>query len=151
MDAGKDGRYVLGLNRVTDEDDDDTASSDDASDSEEGTSTSTRPDDDAAAADIEKGVASLKVEDEREKHDGNEGDNESSSSSEEEDPVQVQSDLLLECFQRAVVSLSSSSLPMPVSTFYANHVLTARPDGTTLDIRKSRWKKFGPFLAFGNT
>ena len=80
--------------------------------------------------------------------DGAKNDESSSSEEEEEeDPTQVQSDLLLECFQRAVVSLSPSSLPMPVSTFYANHVLAARPEGTTLDIKQSRWKKFGPFLA----
>jgi len=155
VNGGKDGRYVLGLSRVTDEDD-----SVEASDSEEGTRTSTRSCDDAAAADIEEAVVSLTVGDEQEQEDlrpallqrREDGEPSSSSSKEEEeeeeeDPVQVQSDLLLECFQRAIVSLSSSLLPMPVSSFYANHVLKARPAGTTIDIKRSRWRKFSPFLA----
>ena len=149
VDAGKDGRYVLGLSRTSDEDDEEG--------DDEGIS-SAHLEDDTCTADIEEAAASMKVDDEQASGEGVDETNvdqmnagakndESSSSEEEEDPTQVQSDLLLECFQRAVVSLSPSSLPMPVSTFYANHVLAARPEGTTLDIKQSRWKKFGPFLA----
>lgn len=157
VDAGKDGRYVLGLSRTSDENDEDSK--------KEGIS-SAHFEDDTCTADIEKAAASMKVDDEQasgegvdkpdddqmnakpEDADGAKNDESSSSEEEEEeDPTQVQSDLLLECFQRAVVSLSPSSLPMLVSTFYANHVLAARPEGTTLDIKQSRWKKFGPFLA----
>jgi len=154
VDAGKNGRYVLGLSRVSNE-------NDEFSDDEEGSST--RGEDDTAH--VENAVASLEVDDDQEGVGGEDGtnvdrsgakskddDDDSSSRLEEdgEDParvhVHVQNDLLLACFKRAVVSLSSSSLPMPVSTFYASHVLTARPDGTTLDIKQSKWKKFGPFI-----
>ena len=161
VDAGKDGRYVLGLSRASDENDEDS------DDDEE--SPSAHVEDDSCTAEIEEAAASMKVDDDQAEQARDEGvdktdddqmiagpvdvdgakNDESSSSEEEEeeDPTQVQNELLLECFQRAVVSLSPSSLPMPVSTFYANHVLAARPEGTTLDIKQSRWKKFGPFLA----
>ena len=159
VDAGKDGRYVLGLSRASDE-------NDKGSDDECEESSSAHVEDETCTADIEEAAASMKVDDEQasgeaadktgdgqmnaesEDVDGAKNDESSSSEEEEEeDPTQVQNKLLLVCFQRAVVSLPPSSLPMPVSTFYANHVLAARPEGTTLDIKQSRWKKFGPFLA----
>ena len=62
--------------------------------------------------------------------DGEEEDGEEKE--EGEDPAEAQSDLLVRSFRRAVVGMSSASLPMPVSTFYASHVLKARPDGAAL-------------------
>lgn len=47
---------------------------------------------------------------------------------------------------RALASLSKSDLPMTVATFYAQHVLHARPEGTTINLKQTRYKKFGNYL-----
>jgi translation initiation factor 2D len=38
-------------------------------------------------------------------------------------------------------------LPMLVSTFYSQHVLPNRPNGTTIELKQTRYKKFGAYLA----
>jgi len=37
--------------------------------------------------------------------------------------------------------LDDSILPIPASVLYSNYILSCRPAGLTLDIRKTSWKK----------
>ena len=64
----------------------------------------------------------------------------------EEDPVS-QDDLLHQAFcQACLTSVSPKDLPMTVANFYANHVLPSRPPGTTIQLKQTRYKKFGNYL-----
>ena len=48
---------------------------------------------------------------------------------------------------RALVRLNvKTDLPMAVSVFYAQHVLPNRPPGTTVQLKQTKYKKFGPYL-----
>eukprot|EP00741_Cyanophora_paradoxa_P023571 tig00021590_g22768.t1 len=42
--------------------------------------------------------------------------------------------------------ISEDELPMNESTLYSKHVLACRPAGTTIDVKKSSYKKLGKFL-----
>ena len=56
--------------------------------------------------------------------------------------------LLLNCFYKAIILPSDPPIkcPLPVSVFYAKHILAARPAGTTLEMKQTRYKKIGAFL-----
>lgn len=58
-------------------------------------------------------------------------------------------DNLLEyCFLKACKkSVKSIDLPMLVSNFFKNHLITACPSDKNIDIKKSRYKKLSVFLA----
>ena len=43
-------------------------------------------------------------------------------------------------------SVKDNKLPMLVNEFYSNHLLLCRPAGSTLDLKKSSYKKIGKFL-----
>jgi translation initiation factor 2D len=48
---------------------------------------------------------------------------------------------------QALVSLSpKKDLPMLVATFYAQHVLPNRPEGTTIELKATKYKKFGNYV-----
>ncbi|KAF1896714.1 hypothetical protein Lal_00034413 [Lupinus albus] len=57
-------------------------------------------------------------------------------------------DLLLDkCLLQALhTTVKDKDLPMPGSTLWSNHVLPCRPPGTTLDIKKSSYKKLSKWL-----
>lgn len=55
-------------------------------------------------------------------------------------------DVLHQSVCQALVNLSNKDLPMLVSTFYSQHVLPNRPTGSTLELKKTSWKKFGNYL-----
>jgi len=58
-----------------------------------------------------------------------------------------QDELLEFSFMMAIKkSVKDSKLPMLVSEFFAQHMLLCRPVGSTLDIKKSSYKKIGKFL-----
>jgi translation initiation factor 2D len=57
-----------------------------------------------------------------------------------------QDELLHRALCRALVRLKGSELPMTVATFYAQHVLAHRDDGTTIELKRTRWKKFSAYL-----
>lgn len=64
------------------------------------------------------------------------------------DPVQEMDRLLEYCFLKACkTSLKKNDLPMITSTFFKNHVIGACPPGSTVDIKKSSFKKLSVFLA----
>ena len=64
----------------------------------------------------------------------------------EEDPVS-QEDILHQAFcQACLTSVSPKDLPMTVANFYANHVLPSRPPGTNIQLKQTRYKKFGNYL-----
>ena len=49
---------------------------------------------------------------------------------------------------KALVALHpKKQLPMLISTFYASHVLRSRPTGTTIELKRTRFKKFGNYVA----
>jgi translation initiation factor 2D len=55
-------------------------------------------------------------------------------------------ELLHSAVCRALVRLKGSDLPMTVATFYAQHVLPRRDEGSTIDLKSTRWKKFSAYL-----
>lgn len=56
-------------------------------------------------------------------------------------------DLIITAFLRAAkYSVKDRQLPMLASTFYASHMLPARPGGTVIDLKKSSFKKVTAFL-----
>ena len=55
-------------------------------------------------------------------------------------------DVLHHSVCQALVNLSNKDCPMLVSTFYSQHVLPNRPEGSTLELKKTSWKKFGNYL-----
>ncbi|KAF3440959.1 hypothetical protein FNV43_RR19245 [Rhamnella rubrinervis] len=57
-------------------------------------------------------------------------------------------DMLLDkCLLQALhTTVKDKDLPMPGSTLWSNHVLPCRPSGTTLDIKKSTYKKLAKWL-----
>jgi translation initiation factor 2D len=54
--------------------------------------------------------------------------------------------LLHRAFCQSLVNLKNKDLPMPSSTFYAQHVLQNRPEGTTINLKATSYKKFGNYL-----
>ena len=68
---------------------------------------------------------------------------ETETETETENPHNV---LLHQALCKALVTIKDKDLPMPTSIFYANHVLPSRPLGTTIELKKTKWKKFGLFL-----
>ena len=64
------------------------------------------------------------------------------------DPVQEMDKLLEYCFLKACkTTLKKEDLPMITSTFFKNHVIGACPPGSTVDVKKSSYKKLSVFLA----
>jgi translation initiation factor 2D len=55
-------------------------------------------------------------------------------------------DVLHHAFCQALVNLKSKDLPMSTGTFYAQHVLPNRPEGTTINLKETTYKKFGGYL-----
>jgi translation initiation factor 2D len=55
-------------------------------------------------------------------------------------------DVLHHAFCQALVNLKSKDLPMSTGTFYAQHVLSNRPEGTTINLKETTYKKFGRYL-----
>mmetsp|Transcript_22379 Transcript_22379/g.46388 ORF Transcript_22379/g.46388 Transcript_22379/m.46388 type:complete len:249 (+) Transcript_22379:115-861(+) len=142
VDAGKEGRYVLGLRGGAIDEGADEEGENDSEASAEDLTRMAQSGEGKGVCGAEVGIASLELKEKEvnnaqsgadEVEDKCEGeDDDEDGATVEEDPVQLQSDLLSFCFQRAVLNLPATSLPMPVSTFYANHVLKSRPDGKTL-------------------
>jgi translation initiation factor 2D len=55
-------------------------------------------------------------------------------------------DILHHAFCQALVNLKNKDLPMTTGTFYAQHVLPNRPEGTTINLKETSFKKFGNYL-----
>ncbi|XP_011494958.1 PREDICTED: eukaryotic translation initiation factor 2D [Ceratosolen solmsi marchali] len=63
-------------------------------------------------------------------------------------PLQKMDKLLEYCFFKACkVSLKKEDLPLITSTFFKNHIISACPTGSTVDVKKSSYKKLSVFLA----
>jgi len=68
--------------------------------------------------------------------------------SEEQTEEERHETLLLECFYKAIIFPPEPiKLPLPVSVFYAKHILSARPPDSYLDLKKTSYKKIGVFLS----
>eukprot|EP00123_Amoebidium_parasiticum_P001644 comp12794_c0_seq1/m.7935 comp12794_c0_seq1/g.7935 ORF comp12794_c0_seq1/g.7935 comp12794_c0_seq1/m.7935 type:complete len:586 (-) comp12794_c0_seq1:136-1893(-) len=75
-------------------------------------------------------------------------ENEGGEQSKEEEKQEIDPDTLLRlCFLTAIKSsVKDNMLPLLASSFYAQHLLPARPPGTTLDIKKTSYKKLSKYL-----
>lgn len=93
----------------------------------------------------------------------NDGNNNNDSQSEREEESndqqqkrqqteqEMQDELLIMCFMKAIIMpqeplTNLDKNPIPVSVFYAKHILAARPPDVTLDLKKTSYKKIGIFL-----
>eukprot|EP00977_Amphora_coffeiformis_P023020 scaffold12086_cov160-Amphora_coffeaeformis.AAC.7 len=64
-----------------------------------------------------------------------------------ESPQPSPEEVLHEAVCKALVRLTpKQDLPMAVSVFYGQHVLPNRRDGSTIQLKQTRYKKFGPYL-----
>ena len=55
-------------------------------------------------------------------------------------------DLVLHCFVFGITNLTKAELPMLVSTFYSQHMLPGRPEGSEVNLKTSTFKKIGVFM-----
>ena len=76
-----------------------------------------------------------------------EADNEENFEEETEDDKEDPELTLLTAFFDASVRISKSQLPMPTSTFYSQHILPARKEGSFIDLKATKYKKIGTFLS----
>lgn len=53
---------------------------------------------------------------------------------------------LVYCFLKALKTIPKDSYPILPATFYAKYVLPSLPEGKTLNLKKTKWKKFSTFL-----
>jgi hypothetical protein len=70
----------------------------------------------------------------------------------DEEEVREQNELLHYCFMAALKGggerkVKEKDLPMLANVFYSDYMLPARPEGTTLEIKRTSYKKLNPFLA----
>ncbi|CAM9600970.1 unnamed protein product [Laminaria digitata] len=66
---------------------------------------------------------------------------------EEQEPVEVVSERLLAAFLNGLKkTLKDTQLPMLVSTFYSSVLLPSRPPGTSIDVKRTRYRKISNFL-----
>ena len=66
--------------------------------------------------------------------------------------MRAQNELLHHCFLAALKGggerkVRDKDLPMLANVFYSDYMLPARPEGTTLEIKRTSYKKLHPFLA----
>jgi translation initiation factor 2D len=55
-------------------------------------------------------------------------------------------ELMRQCFLQAAHRLSDKQLPLPLNTFYSQHMRPCRPAGSSLEVKASSWKKLQPFM-----
>lgn len=66
---------------------------------------------------------------------------------EEQESVEVVSERLLAAFLNGLKkTIKDAQLPMLVSTFYSSVLLPSRPPGTSIDVKKTRYRKISIFL-----
>jgi translation initiation factor 2D len=72
-----------------------------------------------------------------------------STKDEEEEPESSASpeEILHQAVCQALVAVAKKDLPMSVSIFYAQYVLPNRPQGSTIQLKQTKYKKFGTYLA----
>ena len=73
-------------------------------------------------------------------------DNEVNKDSQEQDERNSSDEVLEYCFFKALKTIPKDSYPILPATFYAKYILTNIPDGKTLNLKKTKWKKFSTFL-----
>jgi len=60
--------------------------------------------------------------------------------------VMTPEDILHHAVCQGLVSLQKKDLPMPLAQFYSQYVLPNRPKGTTVELKATRYKKFGNYV-----
>ena len=70
------------------------------------------------------------------------------SASQEEDTVPMSADdVLIAAVYKGLLRLHPKrDLPMTVANFYAQHVLPNRPENTLIELKQTKWKKFGNYV-----
>ena len=132
----------------------DMSGGDDESDSEasgdEADDTSIEVTKEGDAAD---GIAQMSIseenKDEKATGDGSNEENGAEAEVQDEPAEPDHNEILTKAFYTSLILLLSSktSLPIPVSTYYAKHLLAAvSATGPRLDIKRTTYKKIGPFL-----
>ncbi|KAK6643862.1 hypothetical protein RUM43_000125 [Polyplax serrata] len=58
----------------------------------------------------------------------------------------VNSELLEYCFMKSVKTIPKTLYPILPATFYGKYILANLPEGKSLNLKKTRWKKFSIFL-----
>lgn len=75
------------------------------------------------------------------------GGQEEEGEEKEQESVEVVSERLLAAFLNGLKkTLKDAQLPMLVSTFYSSVLLPSRPRGTSIDVKKTRYRKISNFL-----
>lgn len=75
------------------------------------------------------------------------GDGQEAEEEEEKESVEVVSERLMAAFLNGLKkNLKDAQLPMLVSTFYSSVLLPSRPPGTSIDVKKTRFRKISNFL-----
>jgi translation initiation factor 2D len=73
-------------------------------------------------------------------------DDDADEDDDDDEPLSPE-EVLHQAVCQALVSLSpKKDLPMLVAMFYAQHVLPNRPEGTTIELKATKYKKFGTYV-----
>jgi len=77
-----------------------------------------------------------------------EDDGDHNDKASDDEPTPSPEEVLHAAVCRALVTLNvKKDLPMIMSTFYAQHVLKNRPVNTTVQLKQTKWKKFGAYVS----
>ncbi|KAL7434745.1 hypothetical protein ACHAXM_004255 [Skeletonema potamos] len=135
-----DGKYVYRILQQVEEDeshDDEEVDSDEAN----------NQDDNACEETVNNEMREMNISD------SNEGtvvhENANNDIDDEKEPDPDHDDILVAAFFTSLLQIlvNKTSLPIPVSTYYAKHLMNAvPPDGPKLDLKQTTYKKIGPFL-----
>ena len=140
----KEGKYVYPILRPIDEDESE-------SDIDEDADEANNEDEniyEEAVSEIKEMKLSENVESAVEQDSENVVSEEKESQLESEQPVD-HDDILVNAFFLSLLQIlvNKTSLPVPVSTYYAKHLMAAVPSGgPKLDMKQTSYKKIGPFL-----
>jgi len=98
--------------------------------------------DDSVDGEIAQSMEQAQISHDVNSQEGAAENNEEEDGADEDDPEEN----LFYAFHEAAVRISPSDMPMPTSTFYSQHILPARKEGTFIDLKATRFKKIGAFL-----
>eukprot|EP00985_Skeletonema_marinoi_P009433 scaffold4392_cov138-Skeletonema_marinoi.AAC.17 len=137
-----DGKYVYRILQEIEEDDSDeeeNANEDEANENENN-----------AVEETANEMKEMNLSDTNEGNAEQESDNNDDEEKEPEpDPEPDHDDILVAAFFTSLLQIlvNKTSLPIPVSTYYAKHLMDAVPaEGPKLDLKQTSYKKIGPFM-----
>ena len=135
-----DGNRVYGLVSSEDDGDDDSEEDNEDNTIEKAMKGATISNDDADdAKGVDDGRSNSGIND-------NVADDGNQTTEEDEDEVDDMETILLEAFHDAAVRMKKDQLPLQTLTFYSQHILPARRQGSFIDLKATPYKKLGTFL-----